>query len=115
MAHLFHITGESDWVRWQEQGQYFTPSLDEEGFIHLSTAAQVEGTLNRFFTGQTGLVLLEIDPRQLSAPLKLEEVAGHGTFPHLYGPLNVDAVVRVRPVMADAQGKFSWSAEPSQP
>ncbi len=94
---LYHIVAASDWEVYASQDFYETPSLHTEGFIHLSTAAQVPGTLQRFFAGRTDLLLLHIETDKLNAELKFESVADHGVFPHLYGRLNADAIVAVEP------------------
>ena len=75
-----------------------------EGFIHCSTAAQLESSGRRHFAGQTGLVVLEIDPGKLRWELRWEGAAEPGTspsnqselYPHLYGPLDLDAVISVQ-------------------
>lgn len=104
---LFHITEQAAWKNAQIKGIYRAPSLETEGFIHFSKPAQVIDTANRFYSGQSGLVLLQIDPTKLSAPLRYEEVADHGTFPHLYGPLNLDAVTAIQPFSPSADGHFT--------
>ena len=71
--------------------------VDPDGFVHLSTPAQVPGTVERHHPGAVHLVLLVVDPARLPAgALRLEET-GHGTFPHLYAPLPANAVVRTAP------------------
>jgi uncharacterized protein (DUF952 family) len=95
MTKLFHITEASHWQAAQLEGRYVAQSLQTVGFIHLSEQDQVQWVGHRFYQGQTGLVLLEIDSTQLKAELRYDEVPGDGTFPHLYGPLNLDAVVEV--------------------
>jgi uncharacterized protein (DUF952 family) len=92
---LFHITTRAAWDAALAAGVYRAASLDREGFIHLSTEAQVPGTLQRFFRGQAGLVLLVIVPDRLGAEVRFEAADGDA-FPHLYGPLELDAVVEVR-------------------
>ena len=94
------------------RGTYAPTSLRDEGFIHCSTLAQVIDTANRFYRGQDDLVLLLIDESQLKAELKYEgprmdrgESSGE-LFPHLYGELNVDAVVRVVELPCEADGSF---------
>jgi uncharacterized protein (DUF952 family) len=66
-----------------------------EGFIHCSTAAQVEASGRRHFAGQTGLVVLEIDPEKLRWELRWEK-SGGDEYPHLYGPLDLEAVISVQ-------------------
>lgn len=94
---LFHITTVRAWDAAKQAGEYRAPSLDSEGFIHLSGEQQWPRTLERFFKGQSGLVLLELDETELRAQVKLEPNDGD-LFPHLYGPLNLDAVIAVQPL-----------------
>jgi uncharacterized protein (DUF952 family) len=97
MTQLFHITEATSWQTALLQGQYLAPSLQTEGFIHLSEQGQVKWVGMHFYRGQLGLVLLEIDSDRLTSKLRYDEVVGDGIFPHLYGPLNLDAVVTVWP------------------
>jgi uncharacterized protein (DUF952 family) len=91
---ILHITTGAGWAAAQEAGALTTPSLTEEGFIHCSTRAQVEATANRIFAGSGDLLLLEVDPAKLTAELKWERATDVGEeFPHIYGPLDLDAVV----------------------
>jgi uncharacterized cupin superfamily protein/uncharacterized protein (DUF952 family)/RimJ/RimL family protein N-acetyltransferase len=91
---IFHITSKSSWIHAKSQGFYTSPSQGIEGFIHFSTSVQVLGVANFIFTGQKDLVLLAVDPLRLSAPLIFEGVSS-AKFPHVYGKLNLDAVVEV--------------------
>lgn len=107
---ILHITTETEWQRALMRGDYVTDSLRTEGFIHCSTFDQVAGVASRYFSGQTGLVLLLIDASRLKATLKYEVATGGDSFPHLYGPLNLDAVLRVAdfPLQPDGTFKFSF-------
>jgi uncharacterized protein (DUF952 family) len=110
---ITHITSRSMWQDAQQRGAYEAPSLHTEGFIHCSTPAQVAATANRFYRAQRGLLVLYIDPTLLTAPLKYEpgtDVAD--LFPHIYGPLNLMAIVRVADFEPDAAGDFHPPAEP---
>ena len=109
---LFHITERAAWER-QQGGEYRAASLETEGFIHLSTPTQVIETANRFFRGQTGLVLLVIDPARLTAPLRWEPAPDRAgaLFPHLYNLLNVEAVVRAVDFAPNADGTFTLPEE----
>jgi uncharacterized protein (DUF952 family) len=106
--HIFHIATEPDWWAAVEAGDYRVStlgrSLDDEGFIHASRRHQGRGVADAFYAGVTEpLVLLEIDPARLTCGLRLERPDGAAeAFPHLYGPLDLDAVVAVSP----------WSAPP---
>ena len=111
MTSLFHITQEDAWLKARSDGVYTAPSIETEGFIHLSEETQVLATANRFYQGMSGLVLLEIDSEQLTSRLQYDDVLDHGRFPHLYGPLNLDAIVRVIPFTPEEDGLFiSWDA-----
>jgi uncharacterized protein (DUF952 family) len=92
---IFHITTREQWNHAALAGKYQADSLVTEGFIHCSTAAQVESSGRRHFAGQTGLVVLEIDPGKLRWELRWEDSHGED-FPHLYGPLDLDAVISVQ-------------------
>lgn len=101
---IYHITSRTAWDEAQAKSAYTAPSLETEGFIHCSTLEQVLPVANAFYAGQTGLYLLVIEPTLLSSTLKWEPPSG-GTpppgvpeglmFPHVYGPINLDAVVKV--------------------
>ncbi len=94
---IYHITSATEWENARQQGFYAAPSLHTEGFIHLSSAHQVQGVLDRFYAGQQGLVKLVIDSSKLASPLKYEEATNIGEkFPHVYGPINLSAVVSVQ-------------------
>ncbi|MGC1528730.1 MAG: DUF952 domain-containing protein [Phormidesmis sp.] len=104
---IFHITEQATWQAAQANRIYRAPSLETEGFIHFSTKNQVIATANRFYRGQSGLVLLQIECDRLTADLRYEAVLDHGTFPHLYGPLNLEAVIAVYSFEPDSAGTFS--------
>ena len=65
-----------------------------DGFIHLSTHSQLAGTLERHFAGETGLIVLEITADRLHAGLKWEPSRDGALFPHLYGVLPLNAIIR---------------------
>jgi len=109
---ILHIVKRSEWMDAVERSSYAPASLRVEGFIHCSTLAQVVGTANRFYRGQKGLVVLCIEESRLRAELQYEAptmLQGESTgelFPHVYGELNVDAVVRVVEFPCEADGSF---------
>lgn len=92
---LFHITTRAAWEGAAKAESYAPPSLAEVGFIHLSLERQWRGAHERFFAGASDLLLLEIDPARLRGEVRMEAADGD-VFPHLYAPLNVDAVVTAR-------------------
>lgn len=106
MNTLLHICPRTAWDEAQQRGDYRADSLGTEGFIHCSTPAQVAGTANLLFRGRTGLVLLVIDGDRVAAPIRYEDAGSGHIFPHVYGPLNLEAVVEVREFTPDADGTF---------
>lgn len=81
-----------------EKSQVFTgaPIDVADGYIHLSTADQLTETLTKYFAGQSGLVIAEIDLNALGDAVKWEVSRGGALFPHLYGPLPMEAVIGTR-------------------
>jgi len=116
---ILHLTSKTSWFAAAKDGQYAPDSLSAEGFIHCSTVSQIVGVANTFYRGQRGLVLLVVDPSRLTAELKWEPPAEpeptHARegelFPHLYGPLKADAVVKVIPFEPEPNGLFSLPQE----
>ena len=117
MAFVLHITTDAEWRAAHAAGSYRPASLDREGFIHCSTYDQAASSAMQFFAGRTDLVLLCIDEARVAAPIRYESPApalpGTGAdpradqrFPHLYGPLALDAVVHVVAFRPDPDGSF---------
>jgi uncharacterized protein (DUF952 family) len=108
---IFHIVPARDWERAADP---FAPaSLETEGFIHFSAHDQVARTAAALFAGRSDLLLLEIDPSRIEAPVRWEDTYGQGEeFPHLYGPLPHIAVIDVRPYLPDGSGRFPDPWEP---
>ena len=102
---LFHITTRDAWAQAERDGEYRAPSLELEGFIHLSEDLQLLPSAERYFNGQTGLVVLALRRHKLTAELRYEEVHGE-SYPHLYGPLNLDAVVEAVDLPDGQDGGF---------
>ena len=93
---IFHITTQDAWDEAARAGSYRADTLETEGFIHCSSADQVAEVANVRFRGREDLVLLWIEPERVRAEIKHEDASdGSGTFPHIYGPLDIDAVARV--------------------
>lgn len=114
---IYHIATRADWERARADGDYtrstVNKTLAEEGFIHASQASQVARTANKFYRDVPGdLVLLVIDPGRLRAELRYEDGPdAELPFPHIYGPLNADAVVDARPFAAGPDGAFAFTEE----
>ena len=94
---IYHITTKNEWEAAETKGVYTAPSLETEGFIHCSEEQQVKDVLERYYSGSKDLVKLVIDPKKLKAELKYELAPSvHENFPHVYGPINLDAVIDVQ-------------------
>jgi uncharacterized protein (DUF952 family) len=99
MGLIYHITTHEAWTKASAAGSYVTPSLKEEGFIHCSELSQVEDIKSRFYAGIQDLVLLTIDTEKLTSQLIFEwSPSVQNTFPHVYGPINTDAVIDISTV-----------------
>lgn len=108
---LLHICATDDWRLAQNLGEHRPDSLVGVGFIHLSAPEQVHLPANRLYAGRRDLVLLHVNPDLLTAPIRWEPGVPTDPesmlFPHLYGPLPVDAVTSVTPYPSGADGRFS--------
>jgi len=107
---LFHVLSRTAWTQAVAAGSYRPASLEQDGFIHFSDDKQWLATANRFFRGQAGLVLLCVRTDRLRARLAYEPADGE-LFPHLYGELNLDAVVDVFELPLAADGSIVLPVE----
>jgi len=114
--NILHITTRKAWIDATRTGQYIPPSLETDGFIHCSTTLQAVPVAGKYYKGQPGLVLLVVDPVRLTSRLKWEPPSDGSfppgiplgdAFPHIYGPLNLDAVIQVLDFELDQNGNFS--------
>jgi glutathione S-transferase len=103
---LFHLALKGDWEQALETGTYQWSTrgmrLVEVGFIHCSWQEQVAKTFERFYADAGDVLLLEIDPTRLSAPLRADAIPTGELFPHLYGPLPIEAVRTFTPYGSDS-------------
>ena len=113
---IYHITSRSAWSAARQSGQYRAESLDTEGFIHCSTGSQVLPVVEKYYMGQPDLLLLVIDPDLLASELKWEPPSGGAPppgvpegdlFPHIYGPINLNAVVKAMDLEANPDGNYN--------
>lgn len=106
MRTIYHIVSQRDWEIASASGEYEGDTLKSEGFIHFSRPHQVLRVANARFKGRSDLVLLQVNQDLLLSELKYEDSDGD-KFPHLYGALNLDAVVGVFEFKESAMG-FEW-------
>lgn len=113
-ALIYHLALADDWTSAQADIEGYRVStigrsLDDVGFIHCSHARQVRGVADAYYRGRSDVVLLTIDPGRVRAPIREEMPPGVAdAFPHIYGPLNLDAVVAVEPLAARADGTLAF-------
>jgi uncharacterized protein (DUF952 family) len=91
---IYKVLRGAQWSEAQASGSFAgSPDDARDGFIHFSTAEQLEGTLERHFAGEQNLVVLEVDAAALGDALRWEPSRGGALFPHLYGELPMSAVL----------------------
>ena len=94
---IYHLTQKKNWDAALIQGFYDAPSLYREGFIHCSLKEQVHATLERYFKDQSEILLLTIEESKLQYNLQYDfSISLNQDFPHIYGPINIDAVTEVQ-------------------
>jgi len=95
--YIVHLCPSQDWLKAQGNRDYRAASLEDEGFIHCSRPNQILEVANRFYRQVPDLVLLWIDPNLVIHDIRYEkpEPAAEQDFPHIYGPLNLRAVISV--------------------
>jgi uncharacterized protein (DUF952 family) len=105
---IFHLAVRD---QWDSPESYRPPSFADEGFIHCSTASQLVDVANQLYAGRDDLVLVTIDSDALNAPVVYEDCYETGRrFPHIYGPIDAEAVVSVEPFLPDETGRFTWES-----
>ena len=113
---ILHLLSRKSWVEAQIVGRLIAPSVATEGFAHCSTEHQMVDVANKYYRGTSNLVLLNIDPTKLTSVLKFEPPAHidgslafphEPLFPHIYGPINLDAVIEVIDFPCDEHGAFT--------
>jgi uncharacterized protein (DUF952 family) len=104
---IYHLTTVEEWEDAQDRGVYEPPSFTREGFIHCCTKEQLDSVLTRHFKGQENLIRLVIDPSLLTQKLQYDrDEQLQQEFPHIYGPLNLSAVIEIvflEPITSDKE------------
>ena len=105
MTTVYKIVTADLWRAAEQSGVFTGAGIDlNDGFIHLSTGAQARRTTRLYFAGQDDLVLVAVDAARLGEALKFEPSRDGDLFPHLYGPLPLEAVRSVRPLPVGTDG-----------
>lgn len=95
---IYHVVSAADWNRQASASIYAPPTFESEGFIHCCTKSQLEGVLQRYYQGQTDLLLLHLDEGQLEFSVKYESATNEELFPHLYGTINKNAITSIEKI-----------------
>ena len=112
MSRIYHITSAARWYDAQKVGKYIPPGFAKEHFIHCSYSHQLLTVAHRFYRGQSGLVILVIESSKINSSLIEENLEGGiELYPHLYGVLPIQAVVRVIAFFCNADGSFDLPEE----
>ena len=116
---IFHIATDADWQAAKASGAYTTSTLgvtlDHEGFLHCSRDSQAGRVLAKYYANvQEPLTLLTVDTNLLTSPWQFDAVPGADlSFPHIYGPLNPDAVVNATPLTKGRTGEWELPTLPA--
>ncbi len=105
---IYHLALLCDWDPSADEyvGSTIGKSLRDVGFVHCSTAGQVQQIADLLYRGRDDVVLLEIDPDRLNVPVRYEAVVNGEIFPHVYGPVRTTAVVSATPVKPGKDGRL---------
>jgi uncharacterized protein (DUF952 family) len=104
---ILHIIKKGKWKEVNKIGVYENESLKTEGFIHCSNENQVCKVADKHYKGEKGLIVLYIDEKKLNAKVMFEDLYKlDEDYPHIYGPLNTDAVVKTADFILDTNGNF---------
>lgn len=102
---ILHLCRRQAWLNSQATGEYRAESLELEGFIHCSLPEQITDVANRYYQGVPDLVVLQVDPHKLTSEIRWEK-SDQAYYPHVYGPINPEAVDRVTNIQLNSDGTF---------
>ena len=107
-AVAYKIVDAEAWARARAIGEYGGSAVDHaDGYIHMSTQAQLAETARKHYAGQSSLRLQAVDLARLGDAVKWEPSRGGALFPHLYGPLPVSAVTRIQAMAVSDEGEMT--------
>ena len=107
MSVIFHLVRKSHWEGRSSLREYSAPSLALEGFNHCSEGeGQLLAVARRLYAGEADMLVLELETGLLTSEVKREASGSGEIYPHIYGPINSEAVVAVRPLLIGGEGEF---------
>ena len=92
---IYHIVLPKIWEEFKDKAFYEAESLETEGFIHCSFAEQLDAVLDRYYNNAGDVLILSVETEKLTSPLVNEASTNNDIYPHIYGPINRDAIVGV--------------------
>ena len=112
MDMVYKLVRDVEWAKAQKEGVFGgSPDDLRDGFLHFSAAHQLRATAEKHFAGEAGLVLLTVNPAAVGEKLRWEVSRGGEKFPHFYGALKLDAILRVDHLTRDARGRLLFPRE----
>ncbi len=113
---IYHLATAEDWAEAQARGEPYAMStlgvtLAHQGFVHCSFADQVQHIADLVYRGRADVLLLSVDTGRLTSPVRVDQVADRA-FPHVYGPIDLVAVVGVRPLGVGPDGRLETGLPP---
>ena len=107
MRIIYHLVPKAAWEI-APPGPFRAPSLESEGFIHCSNREQVARSANKFYADELEMLVLAIDPARLSSELRDEEGRPGELFPHIYGPIDREAIIEVIGLIRGPDGRWQF-------
>ena len=107
MRFIYHLVPKAAWGT-APPGPFRAPSLESEGFIHCSNREQVARSANKFYADELEMLVLAIDPARLSSELRDEEGRPGELFPHIYGPIDREAIIEVIGLIRGPDGRWQF-------
>jgi len=102
---IYHLCQRQEWMNSQKQGEFRDTSLVQDGFIHCSQYDQVTEVANRYYKGVPDMVVLCLEPGKLISEIRWEKV-GSEYYPHIYGPINLEAVNKIIAIEPISDGTY---------
>lgn len=103
---IYLLSSQKEYQQALSTGSLIRDSIEEEGFIHASPKSQLTRIANKYYTATEEPLILVVDKSKVTSPVKWEPATG-GLYPHIYGPLNTDAIVEAQPIALNDNGKYA--------
>lgn len=108
--YIYILIAKSDYEKAKKNGTLYEDSLETQGFIHASPIDQLTRVANKYYATAVDVQVMVVEAVEVYAAIKWEPATG-GLYPHIYGPLNMNAVARVVPVSKNSDGLYKITPE----